>query len=61
MSKRQTIALLIICICAIIMIMTTIKGSKTDVNFVFYSVKALSSLVFLGFTVTGVIIGILIK
>ncbi|NLB55958.1 MAG: hypothetical protein GX811_09375 [Lentisphaerae bacterium] len=58
MKKSQVIALLLICICTIILIMT--KG-QTDVNLVFKTIKALSSLVFLSFAVIGVVIGLLIK
>jgi hypothetical protein len=36
------------------------KG-QTDVNLVFKTIKALSSLVFLSFAVIGVVIGLLIK
>jgi uncharacterized integral membrane protein len=58
MKKQSIYALILI---ALLMVVFIVNRGKTDVNLLVTQVSALKSLVFLGFTAVGVVIGILLK
>lgn len=58
MSKKLIYALILIVFVVVVLLVT--KGN-TSVNLVFTEISAAKSMIFLGFTVTGSIIGLLLK
>lgn len=58
------LAALIVLLCvALVLVFNSIgmRGGKINLNLVFFSIDALKSIIFLGFIVVGVIIGLLLK
>jgi uncharacterized integral membrane protein len=60
MSKKLILALVIFAITVIVLIFSGMKP-KVDIDLIITSVTIYKSLAFLGFTITGVVIGVLLK
>jgi hypothetical protein len=59
MTRNVLIALLLLALATIVMILS--RDSEVTLNFVFTSVRAWASLVYLSFITLGVIVGVLLK
>lgn len=60
MNKKLIIALLLFALTVVVLLFSGLKP-KVDVNLLLTSISVFKSVAFLGFTLVGVVIGILLK
>jgi uncharacterized integral membrane protein len=62
MNKKLIVALVIVVLTALVLLFNMIGGEKTTVNLIITKLSSVyKSIAFLGFTLAGVLIGVLLK